>query len=83
MTVVRKIMAVADITIPPAKGDEEERKYRGVLYDNDTYEFFMGSEYYDWDQIDVVPEPILMALEYVLAWRALDEPDDFNHPGDK
>lgn len=78
----RKVMASADVIIPPIRGDEEERKYRGVVYDNDTYEYFLGDEYFDWNLIDreLVPEPVRMSIEFILAWRSLDEPDDFTEP---
>ena len=74
----RKVAAVADVTIPPIRGDEEERKYRGVYYESGDYEYFLGDEYYDWELIDrdLVPEPVRMSIEFILAWRALDEPDE-------
>lgn len=79
-TLPRKIAATADVTIPPIRGDETERKWRGVLYESGAYEYYTGDELFDWDGVDEkeVPEPVKICIEFLLAWRALDEPDELD-----
>lgn len=70
-----KVVAVADVSIPPPKGEESDKRWRGVLYDDDTTEYFEG-DYFDLTRVDIVPEPVRICLDFLLAWRALDEPDE-------
>lgn len=72
----RKIVAVADIGVPPTKGDEEKREWRGVLYESGELEYYVSNEFFDFDRVDEVPGPVSLCLDYLLAWRALDEPDE-------
>ena len=76
----RIVISVAEVAIPPVSGDEAERRWRGTLYDSGDCEYFTGEEFIDWNEVPphLVPDPVRVCIEYLLAWRALEEPDELD-----